>query len=151
MKYNHEIETIRWLNASEERDPVWWEKAWSLVPAAIDDPADDVSWDDLLDLDEQAEQEMNYSQPSATACSISSRSIREICSSRRGSISLCPVTQQVFDSILTISPFLRTRRRTVFIIPRFPRGNKKSEKSCSMGISSSRSKKQTNSARLRRS
>ena len=70
MKYNHEIETIRWLNASEERDPVWWEKAWSLVPAAIDDPADDVSWDDLLDLDEQAEQEMNYSQPSATACCI---------------------------------------------------------------------------------
>ena len=54
MKYNHEIETIRWLNASEERDPVWWEKAWSLVPAAIDDPAEGVTWDDLMEYDADA-------------------------------------------------------------------------------------------------
>ena len=46
MKYNHEIETIRWLNASEERDPVWWEKAWSLVPASIDD-----IWEELMAYD----------------------------------------------------------------------------------------------------
>ena len=51
MKYNHEIGTIRWLNASEERDPVWWEKAWSLAPAILDDPAEDVSWDDLMEYD----------------------------------------------------------------------------------------------------
>ena len=54
MKYNHEIETIRWLNASEERDTVWWEKAWSLVPASIDDPAEDIAWDDLMAHDPDA-------------------------------------------------------------------------------------------------
>lgn len=68
--YEKEIKDIRWLNSSEERDPTWWEVAWSLVPASIEDPADDVSWDDLLELDELAEQEMNYSQPSAAACCI---------------------------------------------------------------------------------
>lgn len=49
-----EIKAIRWLNASEERDPTWWQTAWSLVPSSIDDPTEDVSWDDLRELDEDS-------------------------------------------------------------------------------------------------
>lgn len=52
--YEKEIKNIRWLNACEERDPTWWEVAWSLVPASIDDPAEDVSWDDLMEYDADA-------------------------------------------------------------------------------------------------
>lgn len=52
--YEKEIKAIRWLNASEERDPTWWQTAWSLVPASIDYPTEDVSWDDLRELDEDS-------------------------------------------------------------------------------------------------
>ena len=50
---NEITKALAWLNASEERDEVWWEKAESLVPTTLDDPAEGVTWDELQSLSDE--------------------------------------------------------------------------------------------------